>query len=77
MTTFRRRSSSFFRAFKDADVENDDFYMDRGATAAAQNRWHFECAWEVANKGKICLSSMNTYYFDECLSKFCFSDSIS
>ena len=25
--------------------------MDRGATAAAQNLWFFEVAWEVANKG--------------------------
>lgn len=52
MATFRRRSSSFFRAFKDAD-DVDVYAMDRGATAAAQNRWHFECAWEVANKGII------------------------
>ncbi|XP_052797708.1 glycogen [starch] synthase-like isoform X2 [Mya arenaria] len=50
MTSFRRRNSSFFRAFKDADDDADLFSMDRGATAASQNRWHFECAWEVANK---------------------------
>lgn len=48
---FRRRSSSFFRSFRHQDGEMDDEWcMDRGATAAAQNRWHFECAWEVANK---------------------------
>jgi hypothetical protein len=25
--------------------------MDRGETAEAQNKWVFEIAWEVANKG--------------------------
>ena len=51
---FRRRSSSFFRSFKNTEPETESqFYFDRGATAAAQNRWVFEVAWEVANKGKI------------------------
>uniref|UniRef100_A0A7D6R712 Glycogen [starch] synthase n=1 Tax=Sinonovacula constricta TaxID=98310 RepID=A0A7D6R712_SINCO len=49
MTTLRRRSSSFFRAFKNRQ-DPDEFFLDRGATAASQNRWYFECAWEVANK---------------------------
>jgi len=48
--SFRRRSSSFFRAYKNTHLEDDDFAMDRGAMAAAQNRWVFEIAWEVANK---------------------------
>ena len=53
---FRRRSSSFFRSFKNTEPETEtQFYFDRGATAAAQNRWVFEVAWEVANKGKNCL----------------------
>ena len=30
-------------------TENED-EMDRGLTAAANNAWYFECAWEVANK---------------------------
>ena len=25
--------------------------MDRGLTAAQENRWVFEVAWEIANKG--------------------------
>lgn len=29
----------------------DEFEMDRGETATAQNKWVFEIAWEVANKG--------------------------
>jgi len=37
---------------------NYDFtaFMDRGQTAAYENRWVFETAWEVCNKGlfKIC-----------------------
>ncbi|KAK3594074.1 hypothetical protein CHS0354_040842 [Potamilus streckersoni] len=46
----RRRSSSFFRTLKNAEPDYEDMYLDRGATAAAENRWHFEIAWEVANK---------------------------
>jgi glycogen(starch) synthase len=32
---------------------NYDFtaFMDRGQTAAYENRWVFETAWEVCNKG--------------------------
>lgn len=32
---------------------NYDFtaFMDRGHTAAYENRWVFETAWEVCNKG--------------------------
>ncbi|KAJ8311289.1 hypothetical protein KUTeg_011159, partial [Tegillarca granosa] len=45
-----RRRGSFFRSFKSVELECDDFMMDRGATAAAQNKWVFEIAWEVANK---------------------------
>lgn len=58
MAQFRRRSSSFFRSYKqEADLDQDAYCMDRGATAAAQNRWHFECAWEVANKGTVPICS--------------------
>lgn len=36
---------------------NYDFtaFMDRGQTAAYENRWVFETAWEVCNKG-LCQS---------------------
>lgn len=47
-----RRRNSFYRSFKDACPEFEEMLMDRGATAAAQNKWVFEIAWEVANKGK-------------------------
>ena len=30
----------------------DQGIMDRGATAAEENRWVFEISWEVANKGE-------------------------
>ena len=30
----------------------DNFYLDGGATAQLQNKWVFEIAWEVCNKGK-------------------------
>uniref|UniRef100_A0A646QF50 Glycogen [starch] synthase n=1 Tax=Hemiscolopendra marginata TaxID=943146 RepID=A0A646QF50_9MYRI len=28
----------------------DEFHLDRGITAAAENKWAFEISWEVANK---------------------------
>lgn len=30
--------------------------MDRGQAAMDENRWTFESAWEVANKGKTFIS---------------------
>ncbi|XP_076451063.1 glycogen [starch] synthase-like [Babylonia areolata] len=45
-----RRRGSFFRTLKNVEPDLDDFYLDRGASAAAANRWLFEIAWEVANK---------------------------
>ncbi|KAL5007780.1 hypothetical protein ScPMuIL_016586 [Solemya velum] len=48
--SLKRRGSSIFRSFKDIDPETDHLVLDRGATAAAQNKWVFEIAWEVANK---------------------------
>lgn len=54
-----RRRNSFYRSFKDACPEFEEMLMDRGATAAAQNKWVFEIAWEVANKGKT--SSLHVY----------------
>ncbi|KAK3095937.1 hypothetical protein FSP39_021056 [Pinctada imbricata] len=45
-----RRRNSFFRSFKNAYPDFEEMLMDRGATAAAQNKWVFEIAWEVANK---------------------------
>lgn len=40
------------RRFSRADSVGVDFkyYFDHGETAARQNRWTFEVAWEVANK---------------------------
>jgi hypothetical protein len=29
----------------------DNFYLDNGETAQMQNKWVFETAWEVCNKG--------------------------
>lgn len=29
----------------------DDDYLDRGHTAELENKWVFEIAWEVVNKG--------------------------
>ncbi|XP_048757365.1 glycogen [starch] synthase-like isoform X1 [Ostrea edulis] len=45
-----RRRNSFYRSFKDACPDFEEMLLDRGATAAAQNKWVFEIAWEVANK---------------------------
>lgn len=36
---------------KEFDNE-EEFMRDGGSSAAAKNLWFFECAWEVANKGK-------------------------
>lgn len=45
---FKERSS---RRFYRMDSCHDlSVYMDRGQTAEQENRWNFECAWEVANK---------------------------
>lgn len=32
--------------------------MDKGQAAMDENRWTFESAWEVANKGKLKFSSI-------------------
>ncbi|KAK7486647.1 hypothetical protein BaRGS_00022048, partial [Batillaria attramentaria] len=45
-----KRRGSFFRTLKNVEPDYDDFILDRGAMAAASNRWLFEIAWEVANK---------------------------
>lgn len=50
MSNLKRRNS-FYRTLKNVEPDMDDFEMDRGDTAAAQNKWVFEIAWEVANKG--------------------------
>ena len=47
-----RRRNSFYRTLKNVEPELDDRELDRGASAAAHNKWLFEIAWEVANKGK-------------------------
>lgn len=45
------RRNSFYRTLKNVEPDLDDLVFDRGATANAQNKWLFEIAWEVANKG--------------------------
>ncbi|KAL8561691.1 hypothetical protein ACOMHN_054988 [Nucella lapillus] len=45
-----KRRGSFFRTLKNVEPDYDEFYLDRGASAAAENKWLFEIAWEVANK---------------------------
>ena len=45
------RRGSFAKSLKALDNE-DEFYLDGGATAASKNQWFFEIAWEVANKGR-------------------------
>lgn len=37
-------------------------FMDRGQLAACQNRWTFEIAWEVANKGSLQLITFHLSY---------------
>lgn len=40
------------RRFYRMDSSNDLLeFMDRGYSAQHENRWYFEVAWEVANKG--------------------------
>ena len=46
-------SSKIQRTLGGLDVLDDmGMEMDRGRTAAHENRWVFEVAWEVANKGE-------------------------
>lgn len=40
-----RASRRFYR------VESSTDLFDRGESAQSENRWTFEIAWEVANKG--------------------------
>ena len=46
-----RVSKRFYRLDQRTQVEN----LDRGETAAAENRWVFEVSHEAAHKGKIYL----------------------
>ena len=47
-----RRRNSFYRTLKNVEPDLDDVVFDRGLGAAKQNKWLFEVAWEVANKGR-------------------------
>lgn len=49
----RRGSSKMLRTLGGVDVDEMHFLgdMDRGASAKEENRFVFEIAWEVANKG--------------------------
>lgn len=40
------------RRFYKLEGECDDYYLDGGETAELQNKWVFEIAWEVCNKGR-------------------------
>ena len=40
------------RRFYRVDSAHDLQFIDQGESATAENRWTFEIAWEVANKGK-------------------------
>ncbi|XP_013403502.1 glycogen [starch] synthase-like [Lingula anatina] len=46
----RVRSGSFARSLRSVEPEFDDYVLDRGDRAESQNKFVFECAWEVANK---------------------------
>ena len=41
------------RRFYRVDSSRDLQYLDAGESASAENRWTFEIAWEVANKGEM------------------------
>lgn len=41
------------RRFYKLEGECDDYYLDGGETAELQNKWVFEIAWEVCNKGTL------------------------
>ncbi len=43
-----RASRRFYRVDSNYDLLR---FLDRGEVASFQNRWTFETAWEVANKG--------------------------
>ena len=43
-----KESRRFYRKDSANDLTN---YWDGGEHYASRNRWIFECAWEVANKG--------------------------
>ena len=44
------RSSSYKRFYRSESQADLSRYMDGGEHFAMQNRWCFECAWEVGNK---------------------------
>ena len=46
-SSISRSSRRFYRTDSQGDLAK---YMDHGEHFANQNRWVFECAWEVANK---------------------------
>lgn len=50
----RASSSRLVKQFNDLNFDDDTISIDRGHTAKAENRFVFECAWEVANKGLFC-----------------------
>jgi hypothetical protein len=51
--TFRMSRDRASRRFYRMESQNELLaFMDRGEMASCQNRWTFESAWEVANKGE-------------------------
>lgn len=51
----------FYRADSMVDLSG---FLDRGFSANLENRWTFEIAWEVANKGRY---MPVIYSFLECI----------
>ena len=50
--SFLEMSVKAARRFYRVDSAHDLQFIDQGESATAENRWTFEIAWEVANKGK-------------------------
>ena len=51
-----KESRRFYRKESANDLTS---YWDGGEHYASKNRWVFECAWEVANKGMYLMVSSN------------------
>ena len=47
-----KKRSSFLQTLRNIELGVNDYTLDKGASAAENNRWLFEVAWEVANKGE-------------------------
>ena len=62
------------RRFYRVESSKDLQYLDAGESASAENRWTFEIAWEVANKGETAIDYSISGTADLfCSSGFCLS----